>query len=164
MIIFSPRAFAVVLSQLSKHKDDETGGLLLGIYRDENFYVYDTVLPGPGSVHSECTFIPDQLYASYYANELKDIYKEDIRIIGLWHSHTDNKEFSLTDEDTNHIYASLNPFGCVSVLIDRSDHSVICRQVNKDRNDTVGYVVKTFDVRYVCCRSDNNDTKIVFLT
>lgn len=150
MIIFSPHAFAVVISQLAKHDKDETGGLLLGIYRDENFYVYDTIFPGPNSIHSECTFIPDQLYAFYYANELKDIYKEDIRIIGFWHSHTDNKEFSLTDEDTNRVYASLNPYGCVSVLIDRSDHSVLCVHVVENRNDTVGYAVEAFDIQYIC--------------
>lgn len=60
----------------------------------------------------------DQPYVQHLINKVAAIYQERLELIGLWHRHPGSfDQFSGTDDQTNHVYASMRPQGAISVLV-----------------------------------------------
>jgi integrative and conjugative element protein (TIGR02256 family) len=92
-----------MLREAKAHSPNETGGVLAG-YSDQsssNFRIEYVVGPGPDSIHTPYSFIPDHMYQE---QEIARLYRESGRIstyLGDWHSHPGSGLYlSSTDRKT----------------------------------------------------------------
>lgn len=116
-IIISSRAFASINIEINRFQGVETGGVLLGKFC-KDWLVAENINPGYNAYHNEATFEYDSDYVEYEANNLSKIYKDDMSILGLWHTHVHSSPFSYADEDMNRKFCDLNPFGAISGIFD----------------------------------------------
>jgi proteasome lid subunit RPN8/RPN11 len=117
-VVFSERAYVAMMAEALEHIKTETGGVFLGHYRKDTWYVIESVDPGPLSVFSTAYFEYDTAYINRLVNKLNKIYDEPLRVIGLWHRHPGSMNtFSQTDDGTNAQYAQLHPEGAISALV-----------------------------------------------
>jgi len=117
-IIFSNRAYIALISETSEKIKTETGGIFLGCYEGGNWYVIETIDPGPKSVFQVAYFEYDKKYTEHLINKIARIYQSKLTLIGLWHRHPGSfDEFSSTDNGTNSEYAKMSPNGAISVLV-----------------------------------------------
>lgn len=115
---FTPRAWTSVLSETLTEVRTETGGILLGRRRGNDWVVVESIDPGPNSVFQMAYFEYDQPYVTHLANRIARLYEEPLEVIGLWHRHPGSFDrFSGTDDGTNASYAQLSPLGALSGLI-----------------------------------------------
>jgi len=124
-VVMSKRAYTAMCVELEAFTQTETGGVFLGYYEDEVWYVAETIFPGPAAVHKSAEYAYDFEYVNYQANCLSKLYERELFVIGLWHSHITSAPFSLEDERTNLKFAQLNEFGAISCLVDVQEN--ICR-------------------------------------
>lgn len=112
--------------ELSCYPTRETGGIFLGTYEHQVWNILESVFPGPEAKHESASFQCDDAYTNYEVNKLANLYDQEVRILGLWHSHITSSPFSLQDRETNHSFAALNPYGAISMLIDaeKKDYSI----------------------------------------
>jgi proteasome lid subunit RPN8/RPN11 len=117
-VVFSEDAFNTILAE-TFHKDpSETGGILLGQVEDENWYVIESIEPGPGSVFRSAYFEYDTGFVNYLAKSRARRYNIPLRLLGLWHRHPGSYDhFSSTDDETNLLYARLSAQGALSGLV-----------------------------------------------
>ena len=118
-VIFTKRAFnAIVTETISKHPI-ETGGIFLGyLLNNGTWIVVENISPGYKSTHYSAYFEYDTEFVTYLANVVANQYKGNLQILGLWHRHPGSLDvFSNTDDQTNRNYASDNPFGAISALV-----------------------------------------------
>ena len=118
-VIFTKRAFnAIVTETISKHPI-ETGGIFLGYLLDNGTWiVVENISPGYKSTHCSAYFEYDTEFVTYLANVVANQYKGNLQILGLWHRHPGSLDvFSSTDDQTNRNYASDNPLGAISALV-----------------------------------------------
>ena len=117
-VIFSDRAYAAIVAETDEMIETETGGVFLGCFENDNWYVIETIDPGLKSVFHEAYFEYDRDYTEHLINKAARIYQADLTLIGHWHKHPcSHDEFSPTDDDTNSEYAKLSPNGAVLVLV-----------------------------------------------
>ena len=117
-VIFTNRAYNTVVSETAEKPNVETGGVFLGCYKNETWYIIETIDPGPKAVFHETHFEYDQQYVEYKINKTAQKYQAELTLIGNWHKHPGSlNEFSSTDDITNSEYAKLSVNGAVSVLI-----------------------------------------------
>lgn len=117
-VVFSNRAYAAILAETTEKIKTETGGLFLGTFKDDTWYVIEAIDPGPKSVFEVAYFEYDQKYTQHLINKIANLYEEKLLLTGLWHRHPGSfDQFSSTDDDTNSKYAKLNPNGAVSALV-----------------------------------------------
>jgi integrative and conjugative element protein (TIGR02256 family) len=117
-VIFSNRAYLAIITETHEKIKVETGGVFLGCFENGNWYVVETIDPGPKSVFQAAYFEYDQKYTAHLINKIARLYESKLTLIGLWHRHPGSfDQFSGTDDGTNTDYAKLNPHGAVSVLI-----------------------------------------------
>lgn len=117
-IIFSNRAYAGIMSETAEKIKTETGGLFLGVYDDDIWYVVESIDPGPDSVFEVAYFEYDQKYTQHLINKIANLYSARLDLIGLWHRHPGSLDiFSSTDDRTNAGYARRNPHGAISALV-----------------------------------------------
>lgn len=116
--VFSKRAYTAMCVESEDFRDTETGGIFLGYYEDEVWYIAETIFPGPSAVHKSAEYAHDFEYVNYQANCLSKLYDRELFVIGLWHSHITSAPFSSEDEKTNLKFARLNGFGALSCLVD----------------------------------------------
>jgi len=117
-IIFSNRAYISLISETSEKIKTETGGIFLGCYESGNWYVIESIDPGPKSVFQVAYFEYDKKYTEHLINKIARIYQSKLTLIGLWHRHPGSfDEFSSTDNGTNSEYAKMSPNGAISVLV-----------------------------------------------
>ena len=117
-IVFSNRAYMSVISETSEKIKTETGGIFLGCYENETWYVIEAIDPGPKSVFQVAYFEYDQKYTEHVINKIARMYHAKLTLIGLWHRHPGSfDEFSSTDDGTNSDYAKLSANGAISVLV-----------------------------------------------
>lgn len=119
---FSKRAFSVIVSECSRYENEETGGILLGYYNNYNWEILETIFPGPNAIHRSAEFLYDNEYVDYEINSISLIYEIPLKILGIWHTHVTDSPFSLMDEKTNLQFAKLNPFGTLSLLVNKSSN------------------------------------------
>ena len=117
-VVFSQRAIAAVMAETAEKIQTETGGLFLGKVIGDTWYVVESIDPGPNSIFEVAYFEYDQPYVQHLINKVAAIYQERLELIGLWHRHPGSfDQFSGTDDQTNHVYASMRPQGAISVLV-----------------------------------------------
>ena len=117
-VIFSNRAYNSVVSEATEKINVETGGVFLGCYENEIWYVIETIEPGPKAVFQESYFEYDQQYVEYQINKAAQKYQAELTLIGNWHKHPGSlNEFSSTDDITNSEYAKLSTDGAISILV-----------------------------------------------
>lgn len=117
-VIFSNRAYAALLTEVYEKISTETGGVFLGYVEDENWYIVETMDPGPNSIFQVAYFEYDQKYVTHLINKTARLYKKKLALIGLWHRHPGSFDiFSGTDDGTNAEYASMRPEGAISCLV-----------------------------------------------
>ncbi|MBQ7642821.1 MAG: Mov34/MPN/PAD-1 family protein [Clostridia bacterium] len=117
-VIFSDRAYTALLAETYEKITTETGGIFLGYYEDETWYIVETIDPGPHSIFEVAYFEYDQKYVTHLINKIARLYKKDLSLLGLWHRHPGSFDiFSSTDDGTNHTYAKMYPQGAISALV-----------------------------------------------
>jgi len=117
-VIFSERAYTAILSETLSKITTETGGILLGHFNNNKWYIVESIDPGPKSVFSTVYFEYDETYVNHLANKINVLYNNPLKIMGLWHRHPGSMDvFSSTDNGTHEKYANINPFGVISMLV-----------------------------------------------
>lgn len=117
-VVFSDRAYAAVMAETAEKIKTETGGLFLGRYENQVWYVIEAIDPGPKSVFEVAYFEYDRRYTQHLINKVANLYREKLELIGLWHRHPGSLDvFSATDDGTNYKYAQMRPQGAISMLV-----------------------------------------------
>ena len=117
-LVFSDRAMVALAVETLEKIKTETGGVFLGYRRGNNWYVLETIDPGPRAIFQRAYFEYDQSYINHLINKISRLYKEQLDLIGLWHRHPGSFDrFSGTDDITNSQYAELSEYGAVSLLV-----------------------------------------------
>lgn len=117
-VIFSNRAFAAVLAETTEKITTETGGLFLGVVREDTWYIVEAIDPGPKSIFEVAYFEYDQKYTEHLINKIANLYSHKLDLIGLWHRHPGSfDQFSSTDDSTNAKYAAMRKEGAISGLV-----------------------------------------------
>ena len=116
-VVFSDSAFQAVVYEATEKKNVETGGIFLGCFENETWYVVETIEPGPKAIFQETYFEYDQQHAEYQINQAAQKYQAELTLIGNWHKHMGSSNvFSSTDDNTNSEYVKLSVDGAISVL------------------------------------------------
>ena len=126
MVVFSDKAYNAIIRETFEWDPVETGGILLGHILDNGCWIVMEVLP-PGysegregdNVHHEMGYFEyNQRFVNYLANSVATQYKIPLELLGLWHRHPGSMDhFSSTDDGTNKTFASRNPNGAISGLV-----------------------------------------------
>lgn len=117
-VVFSERAYTALLSETYEKITTETGGIFLGYYESDIWYIVEAIDPGPKSIFEVAYFEYDQKYVTHLINKIARLYKKDLSLLGLWHRHPGSFDiFSSTDDGTNISYAKLNKAGAISALV-----------------------------------------------
>lgn len=117
-VVFSDRAYTAILVETLSRIKTETGGLFLGYYDNNVWYVIESVDPGPNSIFKVDYFEYDQPYVRHLINKKILLYENKIDLIGLWHRHPGTFDrFSSTDGITNTAYAKRTEYGAISMLV-----------------------------------------------
>lgn len=117
-VVFSNRAYTAILAETLSKIATETGGVFLGKYIDDVWYIVESIDLGINSVFEVDYFRYDQQYIQHLVNKKILLYKSKLELVGLWHRHPGSFDiFSNTDAGTNSQYAAMRPEGAVSVLV-----------------------------------------------
>jgi len=117
-VIFSERAYTALLTETLSEIKTETGGIFLGQHDNDVWYIIESIDPGPNSVFSSAYFEYNEAYVNHLANKIFKLYKNPLKIMGLWHRHPGSMDFfSSTDNRTHVKYANINTFGVISALV-----------------------------------------------
>ena len=117
-VIFTERAYVSVLAETAEKIHTETGGIFLGYRCGENWYVMESIDPGPKSTFEVAYFEYDYKYVNHLSKKIARLYKKPLELLGLWHRHPGSfDQFSGTDDGTNKKFASLNKNGAISALV-----------------------------------------------
>lgn len=119
LVVFSNKAYnGIIRESFAKHPV-ETGGILLGYILDNGAWiVMEMVPPGLDCVHEVALFEYDRDFVNYLGTSIANQYKRPLQVLGLWHRHPGSMDFfSSTDDVTNSDFASRNPCGVISGLV-----------------------------------------------
>lgn len=117
-IVVSDRAYAAIVAESLSRDPLETGGILLGHYKQGTWYVVESIDPGIDTYHTTVHHEMDQQYHNHIYPVVSRLYEEDLMLIGLWHRHPGNfNRFSSDDNRTNSEYAKVIEKGTLSFLI-----------------------------------------------
>lgn len=117
-VVFSTAAYAGLLVETQEKIRTETGGVFLGCFHGDVWYIIETIDPGPKSIFRVDYFEYDQPYISHLINKRARLYKANLTLVGLWHRHPGSFDiFSTTDDGTNAKYALISPNGALSMLV-----------------------------------------------
>src|SRR3984885_15814906 len=86
-IFLSDQSYNEILNETSQHPNTETGGVLLGNYRDDKWFVVESIDPGPKAVLLHSYFEYDHSYVNHLSNKVRQRYAAPLRLLGLWHRH-----------------------------------------------------------------------------
>ncbi len=137
-VIISDKAYnAIIRESFAKHPV-ETGGILLGYILDNGLWVVmEMIPPGINGVFQTAYFEYDQDFVNYLGTSVANQYKEPLQVLGLWHRHPGSMDyFSSTDDETNSDFASKNPYGVISGLVN-IDLAFRLTMYHLDHNDGV---------------------------
>lgn len=137
-VIISDKAYnAMIRESFAKHPV-ETGGILLGYILDNGLWVVmEMIPPGINGVFQTAYFEYDQDFVNYLGTSVANQYKEPLQVLGLWHRHPGSMDyFSSTDDGTNSEFASKNPYGVISGLVN-IDPAFRLTMYHLDHNDGV---------------------------
>lgn len=119
MVVFSNKAYNAIIRESFDKDPVETGGILLGhILNNGIWIVMDVLPPGIHSIFEWAYFEYDDEFVNYLAQSVANQYKIPLELLGLWHRHPGSMDyFSTTDDQTNFTFASQNPYGVISGLV-----------------------------------------------
>lgn len=118
-VVISDKAYnAIIRESFAKHPV-ETGGILLGYILDNGIWVVmEMVPPGINGIFQTAYFEYDRAFVNYLGTSIANQYREPLQVLGLWHRHPGSMDyFSSTDDGTNSEFASRNPYGVISGLV-----------------------------------------------
>lgn len=151
-VIFSDKAYnAIIRESFAKHPV-ETGGILLGYILDNGLWiVMEVIPPGINGVFQTAYFEYDQAFVNYLGTSVANQYKESLQVLGLWHRHPGSMDyFSSTDDGTNAEFASKNPYGVISGLVNIDPKFRLTMyhldHINGSRPSNVAYTKVDFEV------------------
>lgn len=117
-VVLSDRAFMQIYMETQSKIRTETGGLLLGHYRDGVWYVVEASDPGKHGIFEVAYHESDVEYQNHVCEVISRLYKHPLVFLGMWHRHPGSMDyFSGTDDRTNYKYAQAVGNGCISALI-----------------------------------------------
>lgn len=118
-VIFSNNAYRSILKETYSHAKVETGGIFLGHFKNNTWYVIEMIDPGYENITREYAYFEyDQKYVEHLTNIKSREYKNQLLLLGLWHRHPNSMDtFSTTDDDTNIKFANINQYGAISALV-----------------------------------------------
>lgn len=126
LVVFSDKAYNAIITETFDWDPVETGGILLGHILDNGCWiVMETLPPGYGEpnegdrvFHEYGYFEYNQKFVNYLVKSVSEQYEIPLELLGLWHRHPGSMDhFSGTDDRTNSTFASLNPYGAISGLV-----------------------------------------------
>ncbi len=174
-VVFSERAYTSLLAEVKERITTETGGLFLGYYENDTWYIIETVDPGPNSIFQIAYFEYDQSYVKHLLNKLARIYNIRPKLIGLWHRHPGSFDiFSSTDDVTNSKYAQMHPEGAISMLVNLDPdfrltvyhvkyphhYSKISYKIGNEYIPNKYFKLKSIDSYFSCINSQKNAENI----
>lgn len=118
-VVISDKAYnAIIRESFAKHPV-ETGGILLGYILDNGIWVVmEMIPPGINGIFQTAYFEYDRDFVNYLGTSVANQYREPLQVLGLWHRHPCSMDyFSSTDDGTNSEFASRNPYGVISGLV-----------------------------------------------
>lgn len=118
-VVISDKAYnAIIRESFAKHPV-ETGGILLGYILDNGIWVVmEMIPPGINGIFQTAYFEYDRDFVNYLGTSIANQYREPLQLLGLWHRHPGSMDyFSSTDDGTNSEFASRNPYGVISGLV-----------------------------------------------
>ena len=122
------RALRAMQLELSKFDDVETGGILLGDFKDDTLIIHEATDAGYQNVIREkATFQYNHEYVTHIASILSSLYTPPLFVAGVWHKHnrvSDGEPFSHADELIHKQlqYTDLQP--AISVLFEKAEDGV----------------------------------------
>jgi hypothetical protein len=158
-IYMSDRALAQIYSETQDKGKKETGGLLLGHFLENNWYIVESGDPGYNGIFSHAYHESDEKYVNHVCKILSRIYKHPLHFLGMWHRHPGSMDtFSGTDDGTNKKYAKSAGNGCISLLVNKDpDFRFTAYYVDDSCENSLAYT-KTdiiFGDKHVSCRNIN---------
>ncbi|MCL2193530.1 MAG: hypothetical protein FWB78_09060, partial [Treponema sp.] len=63
-VVFSERAYVAIMTETLSKIRTETGGVFLGHFEDDRWYVVESIDPGPKSIFSAAYFEYDEAYVN----------------------------------------------------------------------------------------------------
>ncbi len=137
-VIISDKAYNAMIRESFTRHPVETGGILLGYILNNGLWVVmEMIPPGMNGVYETAYFEYDQNFVNYLGTSVANQYKEPLQLLGLWHRHPGSMDyFSSTDDGTNSEFASKNPYGVISGLVN-IDPAFRLTMYHLDHNDGV---------------------------
>lgn len=151
-VLFSERAMSSIYSEMQANINVETGGVFLGEIVDGDFYVLESVSPGPNSIHNSNSFEYDSAYLNYTINKLLGIYEENVEVVGIWHQHlSGSSTFSIHDDIMNFKFADISRNGIISAIMNPDAFfSIKMYYVNKNHEySIIDYKVNMSFPKYI---------------
>ncbi len=119
-VLLCYRAIAAMISELESHPNAETGGVFIGKETNGDFWILDSVFPGPNSKHGNNSFEYDSDFLNYTINKLLKMYEDEIMVVGIWHQHlSGSSSFSVYDDIMNYKFVDKTEKGIVSAIVNR---------------------------------------------
>jgi integrative and conjugative element protein (TIGR02256 family) len=118
-VIFSNNAYRSILKETYSHIKLETGGIFLGHFINDTWYIIEMIDPGYKNITREYAYFEyDKDYVEHLTNIRSREYKKQLLLLGLWHRHPSSMDtFSSTDDGTNIKFAKINNQGAISALV-----------------------------------------------
>ncbi len=92
-IFLEYRHYLYILEECIKWAPKETGGIIMGYNKTDQYWVTDIIGPGSKARHELYTFNPDN---EFHEKEMARVYNDSGRIhtyLGDWHTHPNNKSY-----------------------------------------------------------------------
>jgi len=100
-IIFSPKAYVQICTEVQDYPRLETGGILIGQRYGNTFYVFESTDSGVNGKHTPTEFHRDYEYTGRLAYKKVNIYNS-ATVVGYWHRHPGSMNvFSGGDNESN---------------------------------------------------------------
>lgn len=116
-IIFTDRSRVSIQNEINDSGEFETGGILLGSVDGDKCYIIENIPPGYDAIHKSNEFEYNHSFVEYLANHIAGLYKNDISLIGLWHTHPGNdNKFSYEDTELNAKFLDVLGSEIVSII------------------------------------------------
>jgi len=158
-IYMSNRAFAQIYCETQDKAKKETGGLLLGHFWENDWYIIESGDPGYNGIFHHAYHESDEKYVNHVCAILSRIYKHPLHFLGMWHRHPGQLDtFSGTDDCTNKKYAKNAGNGCISLLVNKDPDFRLTAYYVDDRFENSLAYTKTdiiFGDEHVSCQNIN---------
>ena len=98
-VLVTKRAYDVMVNEIDKANDYETGGILLGYNTGDTFKIVEAVDGGYNASKSKTSYTCDTCYVEHVSNIVANLYEPSLEVVGVWHKHNSMHEEPFSDED-----------------------------------------------------------------